>query len=88
MSIHKSLFIGGALTKERSVLTRRERLQRLKTEGRWTEGEDSVYGLPKVRTKFKVLTKKQKKAAAAAAAAAAAQEGGGASAEEDQGAEA
>ncbi len=64
MSIHKSLFIGGALAKQRSVLTRRERLDQLVTEGRWSEGDDSVYGLPKVRTKFKVLTKKQKKAAA------------------------
>ncbi|MBC8327264.1 MAG: small basic protein [Planctomycetes bacterium] len=65
MSIHKSLFIGGALATDRSVLTRRERLDRLVTEGRWSEDQDSVYGLPKVRTKFKVLTKKQKKAAVA-----------------------
>ena len=70
MSIHKSLFIGGALLKERSVLTRRERLDRLMTEGQWSEDDNSVYGLPKVRTKFKVLTKKQKKAAAAAEKAA------------------
>ncbi len=61
MSIHKSLFIGGALKKDRSVWTRRERLDHLLEEGSWTE-EDSVHGLPKVRTKFKVLTKKQKKA--------------------------
>lgn len=64
MSIHNSLFIGGALAKDRSVWTRRERLERLMKEGRWNEDGGSVYGLPKVRTKFKVLSKKQKKAAA------------------------
>ena len=68
MSIHKSLFIGGALQKQRSVLTRRERLERLEREGRWSDSE-SVFGLPKVRTKYKVLTRKQLKAQAAAASA-------------------
>ncbi len=64
MSIHKTLFIGGALLKQRSVLTRRERLDNLEKEGRWNEGE-SVFGLPKVRTRFKVVSRKQKKAQAA-----------------------
>ncbi len=67
MSIHKSLFIGGALAKQRSVWTRRERLAVLQREGRWEEG-DSVFGLPKVRTKFKIVSKKKKKAQAAEAA--------------------
>ncbi|KAA3608147.1 MAG: small basic protein [Planctomycetota bacterium] len=66
MSIHKSLFIGGSLTQERSVFTRRERLERLAKEGQWEEG-DSPFGIPKVRTKFKVLTRRQLKAQAAAA---------------------
>jgi len=64
MSIHKTLFIGGALLKQRSVLTRRERLDNLEKEGRWNQGE-SVFGLPKVRTRFKVVSRKQKKAQAA-----------------------
>ena len=67
MSIHKSLFIGGALESQRSVFTRRERLEALMREGRWEEGDDSVFGIPKVRTSFKVLSRKQKKAKEAAA---------------------
>lgn len=66
MSVHKSLFIGGAVTSDRSVFTRRERLETLQKEGNWKEG-DSPFGIPKVRTKFKVLTRKQLKAQAAAA---------------------
>lgn len=65
MSIHKTLFIGGALEAERTVWTRRERLDALKKEGRWSD-EESVFGLPKVRTKYKVLTRKQIKAKEAA----------------------
>ena len=61
MSIHKSLFIGGALDAPRSVLSRRERLETLAKEGRWEEEGNSVFGLPKVRTKFKVLNRKKKK---------------------------
>ena len=65
MSIHKSLSLGSGLTQERSVFTRRERIERLMSKGEFEEG-GSVYGLPKVRTRFKVLTKKQMKALAAA----------------------
>lgn len=78
MSIHKSLFIGGAQAKERSVWTRRERLEVLMREGRWDpEAEEgSVFGLPKVRTRWKVLSRKQRKARAALEAAAKEAEGG------------
>lgn len=65
MSIHKSLSLGSGLSQDRSVFTRRERIERLMEQGELEEGR-SVYGLPKVRTKFKVLTKKQMKAVAAA----------------------
>jgi len=65
MSIHKSLSLGSGLTQERSVFTRRERIEKLMERGGFTEG-DSVYGLPKVRTQYKILTKKQLKALAAA----------------------
>ena len=43
-----------------------ERILALKKEGRWQAG-DPVVGLPKVRTRFKVKSKKQMKAEAAAA---------------------
>jgi small basic protein (TIGR04137 family) len=65
MSIHKSLFLGGSMNADRSVFTRRERLERLSEKGEFTEG-DSVYGLRKVRTMSKSLSKKQIKAIAAA----------------------
>ena len=65
MTIDKSLRIRRGLTSNRSVLTRAERIAVLKKEGRWTDDE-SVLGLPKVRTSFKVKTKKQLKAEAAA----------------------
>ncbi|MCA8942094.1 MAG: small basic protein [Planctomycetes bacterium] len=73
MSIHSSLRMSGKMSGSRSVWTRAERIAVLKREGRWTEAE-SVLGLPKVRTVFKVKTKKQLKAEAAAAAQADADE--------------
>jgi len=65
MSIHRSLASQGKLARARSVLTRIERIQKLEKETKWHEG-DSIYGLPKVRTKFKTGAKKKKKEAAAA----------------------
>lgn len=47
MSIDPSLKIKSALSRHRNVLTRAERLEKLKTEERWEEG-DQVLGLPKV----------------------------------------
>ena len=61
MSIHPSLRGADTLTGERSVLTRIERINALKKDGRFEEGQ-SAYGLPKVRTKFKVAGAKKKKA--------------------------
>jgi small basic protein (TIGR04137 family) len=78
MSIHSSLKISGTLSGDRNVWTRMERIQALRKVGRWNDG-DKVVGLPKVRTRFKVKTKKQVKAdtgtegAAAAATPAAAE---------------
>ena len=60
MSIHSSLRSKGTGVGQRNVWTRVERIAALKKAGRWTE-EDGVTGLPKVRTKFKVVTKKKKK---------------------------
>lgn len=70
MTIHKSLRLGSGLAAERSVWTRRERLERLREEGRRQGEEGSPLGLPKVRTKRKAPTKKQKKETAAAETAA------------------
>ena len=75
MSIHKSLNIQGALNTERSVWTRRERIEKLIEEGRWDEEADSPFGLPKVRTRFKVIGKKKKVEEADAAVLADGEEG-------------
>ncbi len=63
MSIHPSLKGVDTLRGERSVLTRFERLQKLKKDGRIDPEGDSALGLPKVRTKFKVASAKKKKSA-------------------------
>ncbi len=47
MSLDSSLKIKGALRRHRNVLSRAERIELLKEEDRWTEG-DAVIGLPKV----------------------------------------
>lgn len=83
MAVHKSLRLAGGLAaSDRSVWTRRERLERLTAEGR-VAAAGSPLGLPKVRTKFKVVTKKQKKDQEAAKSA----EGGEAAAAETPAAE-
>lgn len=58
MSIHPSLKGLDTLVGERSVFTRKERLEKLMKDGKVSQ-DDSVYGLPKVRTKFKVKAKKK-----------------------------
>ena len=47
MSVDPSLKIKGALARHRNVPTRAERIEQLKDEERWSEG-DSVLALPKV----------------------------------------
>lgn len=61
MSIHSSLKASGTGSGQRNVWTRMERIVALKKAGRWQDS-DGVEGLPKVRTSFKVKTKKTKKA--------------------------
>ena len=73
MSIHSSLKGVDTLRGERSVFSRIERIAALKKDGRFEDGQ-SVYGLPKVRTKFKVATKKKKKEKKADEAAAKSEE--------------
>lgn len=70
MSIDRSLKLKGALARHRNVLTRAERIERLKEEERWEEG-DNLLGLPKVANrKVSVGKKKDEKAEGAADAAA------------------
>jgi len=61
MTIDKSLKIRRGGSSNRSVLTRMERLEKLKESDRWQEG-DSPFGLAKVRVRKLVLKKKKKKA--------------------------
>jgi small basic protein (TIGR04137 family) len=74
MTIDKSLKIRRGASSNRSVLSRAERLERLKETDRWVEGQ-SPLGLPKVRVKKLSMKKKKKEkkdedAAAAGAPAA------------------
>ena len=62
MTIHSSLRGVNSLKGERSVLTRQERIASLKKAGKFEEEKRSIYGLPKVRTKFKVAGAKKKAA--------------------------
>lgn len=58
MSIHSSLHGADSLVGERSVLSRLERIEQLQKEDRFDPESDSVFGLPKVRTKFRIKKKK------------------------------
>ncbi len=60
MTIDKSLKIRGGTVRSRNVLTRAERLAKLKEAERWEEGKP-VLGLPKVLV-VKMSLKKKKKA--------------------------
>ncbi len=71
MSIHNSLATAGNLRRHRNVLTRTERLEILKKDGRHKEGQ-SIFGLPKVRSILPKAKKKVKEAAAETPAAGAA----------------
>lgn len=59
MTIDKSLKVEKGLIKNRGVLTRAERITRLKELEKWGSGS-SAYGLPKVRV-LKLALKKKKK---------------------------
>jgi small basic protein (TIGR04137 family) len=60
MTLDKSLKVSTGSIQNRNVLTRAERIAKLKDAERWKEG-DRVLGLPKVRV-AKVSLKKKKKA--------------------------
>ena len=60
MSIDSTLKRAGRLARSRNVLTREERIQRLKEQERFGEGTSPI-GLPKVRIVKTVVGKKKKK---------------------------
>jgi small basic protein (TIGR04137 family) len=64
MSIDPSLKIKNALVRHRNVLSRAERIDILKDEENWSEGQ-SLLGLPKVAHRKSGAGKKSKAATAA-----------------------
>lgn len=67
MSIDRSLKVKGSLSRHRNVLSRAERIELLKDEERWSEG-DSLLGLPKVSHRKSHAGRKGKEAPVKAAA--------------------
>ena len=59
MTMDKSLRVRAGMLRARNVLTRDERILRLREVERWQEG-DTPLGLPKVRV-FKIALKQKKK---------------------------
>ena len=78
MSIHRSLASKSKLKRQRNVLSRTERIEKLLDQGRWNEG-DTVFGLPALKV-IKIKTGKKKKKEKAAEGEAAAGEGAAAAA--------
>ena len=62
MSRDKSLKSASALARHRNVLSRQERIEKLKEEDRWTE-ESDPFGLPKIAHRKVSVGGKEKKAA-------------------------
>ncbi len=67
MTIDKSLKVKKGVTRSRNVLTRVERIEKMKEMDKWQEG-DSPFGLTKTRV-YRVVLKKKKKAVKAEDAA-------------------
>jgi small basic protein (TIGR04137 family) len=76
MTIDKSLRVRRGATRNRSVLTRVERIARLQEADKWSE-ETSPLGLPKVRVRKLTMKKKKKKKEEEGAEGAAAPAAGG-----------
>ncbi len=60
MTIDKSLKVKKGVSRSRNVLTRVERIEKMKEMDKWQEG-DSPFSLPKTRV-YRVVLKKKKKA--------------------------
>ena len=51
MTMHGSFASKGGFAKKRNVLSRVERIEKLKAQGKWgKDGTSSIFNLPKVRT--------------------------------------
>ena len=61
MSIDRSLKSRNALSRHRNVLKRSERLEILEDDGKWSEEQDELLGLPKVSHRKSATGKKTKK---------------------------
>jgi len=59
VSIHRSLASRSKLKRQRNVLSRVERIERMVDQGRWNAG-DTVFGLPALKV-LKIKTGKKKK---------------------------
>ena len=79
MTMDKSLRVRKGATSARGVLTRAERIAKLKEQDHWKDGR-SPLGLPKVRVQKMAMKKKVKKKEEAAEGAAAAKPAAGAAA--------
>ncbi|MEN0110278.1 MAG: small basic protein [Planctomycetota bacterium] len=60
MAIDKSLKVNAGGAGNRSVMTRVERIEKLREQGTWND-ESTAYGLPKVRVRKLQMKKKKKK---------------------------
>jgi small basic protein (TIGR04137 family) len=60
MSLDRSLKSSGGLARHRNVLTRAEKIARLKSEDKWNE-EQGIFKLPKVANRNIKVGKKTKK---------------------------
>ena len=59
MSVDKSLKSADSLVRHRNVLTRAERIERMKEEGKWTD-ESTAIGMPKTGHRKVSVGKKDK----------------------------
>jgi len=59
VSIHRSLASRSKLKRQRNVLSRVERIEKMADQGRWNAG-DTVFGLPALKV-LKIKTGKKKK---------------------------
>jgi small basic protein (TIGR04137 family) len=48
MSLHRSFLAGRSTGRHKNVLSRVDRINKLRAEGKWDPESDSVFGLPKV----------------------------------------
>ena len=60
MALHKSLRRSSRLVRQRSVMSREERIMQMKADEKWVEGR-SPFGLPKMRVLRQTVGKKKKK---------------------------